>query len=485
MNITGLIFLLVAHFLCGKGVLKLFGLMLRPVQIFCLSLMIGVPVVSLAPCFLQLMHFPLTSGSMYVSISLLTAILASPLVIRYKKPQLGKLILPQLYELPFIAIFFFLIVLSIWRCFYLPPQARDMLAGPELLAEFAVREKNMISSVFTIDLSTTNNQFKSPFITCLQIIYKLLVAPLGQLWLSILFLPFIIFIYTMLRDRIHPVLAGMLLLIYFAIPDLYAYTYLMLYDYSNMVFFFCGFYFLSQYLETKKANELAWTAFLFALATYIRTETLVLVVMTTPLLVFSFYKQKVPFKDIAIRSFIFVIGSVLAYFICSAVFVRSFIPLHFSVGEVMNRYLGDVSALFLRLKEISTLLIFSERAEIFYAYYIYIFCAILVIDVIWPRKYNHEARVALYGIVVVYVGLALLGYLLPNVDLLNTTKRGLFKGLILALWYMSNSGFLQKISDWMTAYENGIRDSRAGDAENKPVAQPVQPKMKGGTRKAK
>ena len=52
----------------------------------------------------------------------------------------------------------------------------------------------------------------------------------------------------------------------------------------------------------------------------------------------------------------------------------------------------------------------------------------------------------LYGILAVYFGLALLGFLIPLVDLENTTKRGLFKLLPLMLLYLCNSSSIAFIS---------------------------------------
>ena len=58
------------------------------------------------------------------------------------------------------------------------PTSRDALSGPEAIAEFAVREHSMINSFFNIDLSTTNNQFKSPFLISLQMICKMAGFPI-------------------------------------------------------------------------------------------------------------------------------------------------------------------------------------------------------------------------------------------------------------------------------------------------------------------
>jgi hypothetical protein len=67
----------------------------------------------------------------------------------------------------------------------LPPTPRDLTSGAEAIAEFAVREGRMINSVFSVDVG--NNAVKPPFITSLQIIYKLAGFPFGKVWLSTIF----------------------------------------------------------------------------------------------------------------------------------------------------------------------------------------------------------------------------------------------------------------------------------------------------------
>jgi hypothetical protein len=71
-----------------------------------------------------------------------------------------------------------------------------------------------------------------------------------------------------------------------------------------------------------------------------------------------------------------------------------------------------------------------------------------------------KGRVAvnwLYALMVVYFGLALLGYLLPLLDLYNSTKRGLLKLFPLMLIYLGNTEILiklsQKISNWEKGYQ--------------------------------
>ena len=78
---------------------------------------------------------------------------------------------------------------------------------------------------------------------------------------------------------------------------------------------------------------------------------------------------------------------------------------------------------------------------------------LLFAETIFFRKFNRESRILLYGILVVYLGLPLLGYLIPLVDLTNTTKRGLFKMLPLMLLFMSNSNSLQFLSGKISVWE--------------------------------
>jgi hypothetical protein len=453
MNIIGLICILIAQFFSGAGIVRLFRIQLSTVPSWCLSMITGVALTSFVPCFMQLLGIPITHTYTAISIGLFTALCSIPLILPFRMPRLGTIVLPKMYELPFILVFLFLIVSSLWRCFYFPPTPRDVLAGAELLAEFTVREHTMVNSVYSIDLHTTNNQFKSPYLTSLQIIYKLYVCPFGQLWLGSLFVPLVIWLYNILRDRIHSLLACMVLLMYFAIPDAFAYTYIMLYDFSNMVFFFSGFYFLTQYILHKRQPDFAFSVFLFGIATYIRVETLVLVALVSLMPAFNYYKEKLPLPRIALRTLLLMAGPVFFYIVCMHIFIPNFVPAKLDTAGQINQNLTDVSAYFTRLSAINDLLIFSEKGVLVFGYYMYFFMAILTFDLIFIRKFTREARMALFGIGVVYFGLAFLGYLLPLFDVLNTTKRGLFKVIPLISLYYANSGMITRISDYLKRKE--------------------------------
>jgi hypothetical protein len=269
---------------------------------------------------------------------------------------------------------------------------------------------------------------------------------------------FVTFLFSILRNRLHGFIACVLLLLFFAIPDVFAYSYIILYDYSNMIFFFCGFYFLTQHLIHKRDAELAFSILLFGLATYIRVETLILAGMVMLMPVFCYFREKMPWGKIAFRAALFMSGPIFFYVLCMNIFIANIVPVHLDTSTQMNQNLADISPFFTRLSGINSELIFGEKGKLVYGQFFYFFMGILAIDLVFIRKFNLEARMALYGIAVIYLGLAFLGYFLPLFDLVNTTKRGFFKVVPLIIFYMANSGILMKISDYLKKKESGIKE---------------------------
>jgi len=474
MSFVWFLLLIVSYYLCGSGCLKLLRTELRPGLHWPMAIIAGMPVVSLVPCVVQLAGMPIDVMPIACGIGIITLLCSLPLLMSKEKVKFTMPAMPQLYEWPFILLVLMFICISAWRCFYYPPYARDMLSGPELLAEFAVREKTMVSSVFTVELSTTNNYFKSPFITSMQIIYKLLVSPFGQTWLTVVFVSFMALLYSLLRERTHKLLAGFFMMLFIAIPDPFAYTYIMLYDYANMVLYFCGCMMLFRFLANDKQGDLAAAAFLFGLATYVRAETLVLVVLMTGLPAWHYYRRRVSVKKAATGLGMLIGFSVLFYVLCIYAFVRNFVPFGFDAGKEIALSADRIGFFFARLGEMNTKLFFSGIGVQIYGYFIYVACFVIVCDLVLFRKYNKEALWALYSIAVIYFGMALLGAIIPLVDLLNTTKRGMFKALPLIIIYYANSPMFQRIAAALTNFEL----PREKEPVPAPRAQPQAPAQK-------
>lgn len=453
--------LLILYLLSGLGILQLFGLKLKPAYTITLSLLLGVAIASFLPFVLQLFYIPLTKFTVFGVLVLSALLLSIPTWMHVRRVQgasLHAILIPQRFrvqpcEIPFFMIIGFLTFVSVWRCYYLPPTPRDALSGPEAIAEFAVREHTLINSFFNVDLSSGNNQFKSPFLTCLQLIYKLAGFPFGQVWLSIIFICFTVFLYHALREKVHPVIAGILLLLFTITPELYAYTFMILYDYSNMVFTFLSLYFLFAWFSTREIKYFYFAAFLVGIATYVRPETLALMLFFLPPMLLMQHRAKLSWKRTAIADVLFFLPAVVGYYLPNGVYNQHYLPAHYDVAALVNHNIGDLSPLFKRYSDIVGHLLLSKYAIHLWGYLFFATAAFFVAEALLIRRFSRDARNWLYAIAILYLGLGFLGWILPVVDLDDTTKRGMFKLLPLCILYLANNSLLGRLSRAIARWE--------------------------------
>ena len=461
MLLISYVLLVLYYLVAGYGVLTLFRLRLKTAYMITLSVLLGVAVASVVPFLMQLLFIPLTPVAVFGVLILAAAALNTPSILRIRregftafrrslKPPPFRL---SPYEIPFLAIFAFFAIVSIWRCYYLPPTSRDALSGPEAIAEFAVREHSMINSFFNVDLSTTNNQFKSPYLISLQLICKMAGFPFGQIWLSPVFVSFTIFLYHALKEKLHPVVAGMLLLLFLMTPEIYAYTFLILYDYSNMIFFFLSLWFLFGYFRNKVAAWFYFSGLLMGIATYIRSETLILAFLFLPPILLVFYREHLSWRKMALGCLFFFLPSMLGYYLPGPLYIGHYLPVHYDVGGLVNTHLSDWSPLFQRYSDMATRLIFSIFGVHLWGYIFFVAVGLLIVEFFVRGRYNRDARNWLYAIGVLYLGLGALGFVLPLIDLNDTTKRELFKMIPLLLLYLANNAALIRLSQWISRWE--------------------------------
>jgi hypothetical protein len=440
----------------GFGLLGLFRLWLRPILFLPLAILCGIGISSFVPFLLQLFYIPLTAFNIFAALILVTLLLNLrwkyglahlSTVLPHKRPSLS------FYDLPYILLAVFIVVVSVWRCYYYPPFPRDLTSGAEVIASYAVKEKTMINSVFSVDLESTNNPFKPPFIASLQIIYKYIGFTFGQVWLSMVFACFIVFLYGALCIKLHRLIAGLLVIFFLAIPEMYAYTFMALFDYSNAVYFFLGVYFFVSYCSRRQKNELAFSGLMMALATYTRSETLVLACLMMLPLLWHHYRKKDSLLTMAGRTIIFLAPSFLCYFLTVTIYLGWYLPVSYQVGGLVNKNLLNLGPLFSRFYDMNMELIFSESGVNYYGYFIFIFIIVLLFDLVLSDFRTRSSRNWLAAILVVYLGLAFLGYLLPLLDLDHSTKRGLFKMFPLMLLYMGTSRLLTQLSTSIKKWE--------------------------------
>jgi hypothetical protein len=516
--------LLLCYLVTGYGLLVLFGLQLRTAYMITLSLLLGVAVASFVPFLLQLLYVQLTPVTVFGSLLLAALAFNIPTIRRIRKEGWAnvrrsfafKPFRILAYEIPYLVIFGFFVFVSIWRCYYLPPTSRDALSGPEAIAEFAVREHTMINSFFSVDLWSTNNQFKSPFLISLQMICKMAGFPFGQVWLSVVFVSFTVFLYHALKEKIHPIIAGLLLLLFLMTPEMYAYTFMVLYDYSNMVFFFLSLYFLFDYFShaapgshqipgtyatltthsTPGSHQIPATqripagfyfsGLLMGIATYIRSETLALAFLFLPPILLVQFRQKDSFKKIVRADILFILPSLIAYYLTAHLYIKYYLPVHYDIGGLINDHLGDLHPLFQRYADIVTHLIASEFGIHLWGYIFYVTAFLFLAEGVSHGRYSKDARNWLYAILVIYIGLGALGYALPMMNLNETTKRAMFKLLPLLLLYLANNRLLIGLSEIISRWENTRRVPAVATASAKPSSAkpaPAQDKSSAASKK--
>lgn len=454
-NVLMALLLALMQFIAGFGLLTLFRIWLTPMMHAALSVLMGVIIFSIVPFLLELFFIPLTAVNVFTGLivaCILLNIKFKSSIERFRRLAKEIKVDIEWYEIPFVLVIVCIVFVSVWRCFYYPPTSRDLTSGPEVIAEYAVREKTMLNSLFTVNLETTNNQFKSPFITSLQVIYKYAGFPFGQIWLSNVFICFIIFLYQALIRNVHKLIAGTLIIMFLAIPEMYAYTFMVLYDYSNAVFFFLGTWFLFEYYKSGKIKEIVFAGLLMGIATYIRSETLVLTGLLALHLVWHQYRK----RSGQLGVIWFLAPAVIFYFISVYIFINYYLPVPYNISGLVNKDLLNAGPLLERFNNINEKLIFSADGITYYAYFFYIFLAFLIVDIIFSKGINKTARNWLYAVFIIYAGLALLGFILPLLDIDNSTKRGLFKIFPLMLLYMGNSGLLIAVSEKIKKWENRV-----------------------------
>ncbi len=456
MAILNLIFLTILQLLSGFGLLTLFRLELKPFIHMAVSLLVGIAISSLLPFALQLVYIPLTSLAVSISLIIVTALINIRFtkgITKFKESWNNYKLRMQPYEILLLIIAASIVIISVWRCFYFPPTPRDLVSGPEVIAAYTIKEKTMVNSVFTVNLESTNNPFKPAFITSLQIIYKYAGFEFGQIWLSMIFNAFLIFLYGVLTTYLHRLLAGLLLIFFLVIPEMYSYTFMALFDYSNAVYFCLSLYFLFNYFQNRQPRCLVFSGLLMAFATYTRSETLILALLVTLALMMHHRRNNDQPLKFVLTGFYFLFPSVIIYLLSVTVYIKYYLPVSYNVEGLLRQDLWNLSPFLQRFWDMNDQLIFSNDGVNYFGYFIFLFVALLLVDAVWKEPWDTRSLNWLFGVLVIYTGLPLIAFLFPLFDLDHSTKRGLFKIFPLMLLYMANSRFLKYVSERISVWE--------------------------------
>ncbi len=467
MTIIFFICLLVLQFLSGWGILKTLRFSLEEdiIASIVLSEITGLAIVAFIPFIMQLLFIPIEVTYFFIFFIMVIVAFLAPHYASFKewifslrmyKPSI------KIYEWVFILFLAFILFNAAWRNYYYPPLAQDFMAGPGVIAKYAIIEHTFINSGFLIDKYGNNNAFKPLSLTSLQVVYTWIGFTFGKVWLPILTTCFFCLLYRWLRKTLHPIIIGFFLVFFLATPEFFAYTVLVLYDYPNAVFYFIFCYFFCMYLKDNQLKNLISSTIYMGIAEYMRPETLILSCFFIPLLIFHLWKQKaMSIKNIMSKVGILIIGPFVFYVLIAVIYNNHYLPVRYSVPINLSIIKGllNVSKFLDTFEAFNNLLIFSSFAIELYGYLLILFVAFFLLEIIIKKKLTIDALNWLYCILVIYVGIPFLAFMIPLFDpalfnLENTSKRAMFKIFPLLLFYLANNQILISLSEKIKKWEH-------------------------------
>lgn len=472
MNSLHFLLLIVAHFICGFSILSLLKIRLdNIVHKVTLSIMIGLGLASFIPMIMEMMKITIDKQSVAIALILLCLVLLALCFKTIKEDfkQLKEVKLEmKLYDVIILFTMFYLLYVGLYKNYLFPSYPRDYTSGPEVIAKYTIKEGHIVNSVFLQDMSTTNNHQKPPSLLGIQIIYKLFVQEFGQVWLGLLTVCFYLFYYFALRKYTHAIFAGLCLILTIAIPEMYAYIIMVLFDFSNAIFVFLGFYYLYLYLEEfHTKNYLILSSILFGIATFFRSETLILVFLLAGSMILWNYVKNRTFspKKIIADGLILTLATVVSYVLSIEIFIKKILPTNFDTASNVTKDLFNFSPLFTRLSEMWSVLMYNREPQEGYSsiglfnetFTLILVFAILELGlVLYFKKSNRKFQFWFSSYALTFFFIGVVGYILPLADLVNTTKRALFKLIPLGFFFIANSSLLAFLSKKIWDWENSV-----------------------------
>jgi hypothetical protein len=445
----------------GLGLLRRLRVPLPTRQRLALGLLLGMPLSSLIVLCLDIVGIRLTLLSILLGFVAAVVALhvprrrlapAGPAASRMSPPSGGGGV--RIYEWPFLAFFVGIAAISVWRAFYLPVTFRDAIVGLDLVAKYAAEQGTLQSSVFHdpwLREHLSNQPFYAPFPMLMQVVFRLAGLPFGQLWLSGLFLSFTVLAYDRLRESVHPLIAGVLMVLLLAIPEMYAHTFMVLNDYPAAVFFGLAMLFLWDYDRGRQRGVFLLSAFLLAFACWSRADTMIFVLLGAP--VVAWRCGRAAGDGNGSRRVRSAVGHALAFTAIPAALVLLWHGLY--LGLVLRQ--GPAASVLFEQFDLAALPgAFHRTAWLLgqtglYGYLGLVFLAVTILDLVLERE--RAALVPLAWVAVLYLGCVAILVVSPAASLEGTLKRGVFKFFPLMAFALGESRLLRNVSHRILSWE--------------------------------
>ena len=448
----------------GLGLLRILRIRLSTPQQIALGVLVGLPLSSLVVLLLDIAGIRITLLSVLLGFTGVAVALNWPRRGRLRReppapqaPQPGL----KICEWPFIAFFIGIAAISVWRAFYLPVTLRDAILGLDLVAKYAVEQGTLRSTIFTdpwLQGHLSNQPFYAPFPMLMQVVFRLAGLPFGQVWLSALFISFVVFFYGRLRESVHPLIAGVIMVLLLAVPEMYAHTFMVLNDYPTAVFFGLAMVFFLEHDRRRRRSSFILSALFLGFACWTRSDTIIFVPLGA--LLVAWRARRVARTEHERADFRVAWTSGLVFMAIPAAFVLLWHALYLGLvlrqGPAGAGFTGSLDFLTLPGEFYRTAWLFGQTSV--YGYLAFVFLAAAIVNRVFLR--DRSASVLLAWVAILYLGFVVILFAFSAASLEGTLKRGLFKFFPLMALYLGESRLLHLVSEKIERWEEGTAISR-------------------------
>jgi hypothetical protein len=457
-NAFGLMFVIVAlEFALGLAVLGRLRVQLSRPMTIALSVISGMFLHSLLLFLTQLVNIPISVGS--IVLSALAGVVALHVPPRQLSSYYAGLFRSprwtlSMYDVVTLAIGIYLLYISVWATFYWPVTPFDAMAGIDLVAKTAVQEGTLNCSIYRDPILAghlSNQPFYAPFAMLQQVITRSIGFPFGQVWLSVLSISMYTFMFTFLRERVHPFIADVLWIFFIMIPELYGYTLLMQTDFANAVYYSIGGILMIMAIEQKKTS-LLWASTLFlAGAAWSRSESFLLVgvmmLAMIPWLVKTWSTRQALTWMVATGSIV-----IAVFALWHVLWFRAYLPVR---PDTAAELIGFDPARFLSVTGLMFANVLSDVG--YWGMTFYGFIAIVAVDVAYTlwKKVSWNIVLPAMWILVTFVVLLVVGTIFASAVVDQTLRRGLFKILPFVYMFIAGTTVFQLASQRLQRWTTG------------------------------
>lgn len=276
---------------------------------------------------------------------------------------------------------------------------------------------------------------------------KLIGHPYTQIWVSIVAICFWWFTWASIRRIAHPLIAGMLTVLFVITPEMLGYSYMLQTDFANAAFFTAGCILLLRASDDASQQTLFLSAVAFSAACWSRTETPLLVVLVTAIALPHLFRVFGVGKGLA-GSVGVLLLSVLTFGLWNIIFFNWYLPVQPSTAEQLRGF--DVARFVDVVTSSWTLVISSSEL---WGWIVWIFVAVAIADTVVNRKVSQPLMLGI--ILATLVGMFIVGTVFSAAIVEQTLRRGMFKIIPLLVVAIAGSGIVSSASSALYSWEAG------------------------------